>query len=55
VFSFHFFPKFFRFWSIILQNGTKHHAEFLAKVVIIHFGFWSQGVKKSQNEPQEAS
>jgi hypothetical protein len=22
---------FFEFWSIILQNGTKHHANFLAK------------------------
>jgi hypothetical protein len=31
VFSSPFHPNFFGFWSIILQNGTKHHAKFLAK------------------------
>jgi hypothetical protein len=31
VFSSPFHPKNFRFWSIILQNGTKHRANFLAK------------------------
>ena len=25
------------------------------KVVILHFGFWPQEPKKTQNEPQEAS
>jgi hypothetical protein len=31
VFSSPFIPKNSRFWSIILHNGTKHHAKFLAK------------------------
>ena len=31
VFSSYFFSKFFEFWSIILQNETKHHVKFLAK------------------------
>jgi hypothetical protein len=31
VFSSPFHPKNFGFWSTILQNGTKHHANFLAK------------------------
>ena len=31
MFSSYFFPKKFGFWSIILQNRTKHHANFLAK------------------------
>jgi len=38
-----------------LQNGTKYHANFLAKkVVILHFGFWPQEKKKTKKEPQEA-
>jgi hypothetical protein len=37
----HFIQKKFDFWSIILQNGTKHHVKFLTKKVsILHFGFW---------------
>jgi hypothetical protein len=39
VFSFPFHPKFFGFWSIILQNGTKHHAFFFWKKGI-HSLFW---------------
>jgi hypothetical protein len=31
VFSFSFIPKKSRFWSIILHNGIKHYAKFLAK------------------------
>jgi hypothetical protein len=47
VFSFPFHPKFFGFWSIILQNRTKHYTKFFGKKVsILHFGFWPQEVKK---------
>jgi len=43
VFSSPFFSNFFEFWFIILQNGTKHHANFFGKkVVILYFGFWPQ-------------
>jgi hypothetical protein len=38
VFSSPFYIKNFGFWSIILQNGTKHHAKFLGKN--IHSPFW---------------
>jgi len=31
VFSFHIFTKYFGFWSIILQNRTKHHAKLWKK------------------------
>jgi hypothetical protein len=31
VFSFPFFPKYFRFWFIILHNGTKHHVIFFCQ------------------------
>jgi hypothetical protein len=47
VFSSLFHSKNFGFWSIILQNGTKHHAKiFGKKASILHFGFWSQEAKK---------
>jgi len=56
VFSSHFFPKNFWFWFIILQNGTNTPCKiFGKKVVILHFGFWPQEGKKTQNEQQEAS
>jgi hypothetical protein len=51
VFSSPFHPKKFGFWSIILQNGTKHHANFLAKMYpfsILDFGLKRQ--KKSQKD-----
>jgi hypothetical protein len=44
-----FHPKNFGFWPIILQNGTKHHAKFLAKrypFSILDFGL--KRPKKSQ-------
>jgi hypothetical protein len=53
-----FHPKFFGFWPIILQNGTKHHAKFLTKS--IHSSFWilaSRGQKKPKSSypPYEKS
>jgi hypothetical protein len=45
----HFIKIFFGFWFIILQNGTKHHAKFLAKryqFSILDFGL--KRPKKSQ-------
>jgi hypothetical protein len=45
----HFTQKKFRFWSIVLQNETKHHAKFLIKrypFSILDFGLKRQ--KKSQ-------
>jgi hypothetical protein len=52
----HFIKKKFRFWPIILQNGTKHHAKFLAKS--IHSPFWILGLRgkkkpKSPHLPHE--
>jgi hypothetical protein len=49
VFSSPFHPKFFGFWPIILQNGTKHHAKILVKrypFSILDFGL--KRLKKSQ-------
>jgi hypothetical protein len=51
VFSSPFHPKNFRFWPIILQNGTKHHAKFLAKMYpfsILDFGL--QRLKKPKSQ-----
>jgi hypothetical protein len=56
VFSSPFHPKFFGFWSIILQNGTKHHIKFFGKKAsILYFGFWPQEAKKlkSPHPPYE--
>jgi hypothetical protein len=56
----YFIRKKFRFWSIILQNGTKHHAKFLAKrypFSIFDFGLKRQKKKakkpKSSHPPHE--
>jgi len=54
VFSF-LFSKKKRFWSIILQNETKHYAKFLVKewlFSILEFGNKKQ--KKIEKESQEA-
>jgi hypothetical protein len=51
VFSFPFYPKNFRFWPIILQNGTKHHAKIFWQKGI-HSPFWilaSRDKKKPKN------
>jgi hypothetical protein len=49
VFSFSFHPKNFGFWPIILQNGTKHHAKFLAKGIHSPFCILaSRGKKKKK-------
>jgi hypothetical protein len=60
VFSFPFYPKIFGFWPSILQNGTKHHANFLAKRYpssILDFGLERQKKKtkklKSTHPPHE--
>jgi hypothetical protein len=53
VFSSPFHPKNFRFWPIILQNGTKQHAKFLAKrypFSILDFGLKRP---KSPHPPHE--
>ena len=50
-----FFQKKNRFWSIILQNETKHHAKILVKewlFSILEFGNKKQ--KKSKKKSQEA-
>jgi hypothetical protein len=52
VFSSPFYLKIFGFWPIILQNGTKHHAKFLAKrypFFILDFGIKRQK-KKSKSQ-----
>jgi hypothetical protein len=54
VFSSLFFPKNFGFWPIILQNGTKHHAKFLAKrypFSILDFGLKRPKKKKKPKSP----
>jgi hypothetical protein len=47
-------PKKFGFWFIILQNGTKHYAKFLAKRWL--FSILDFGLKRPKNpkEPHEA-
>jgi hypothetical protein len=54
VFSSPFHPKYFRFWPIILQNETKHHAKFLAKrysFSILDFGLLRQKKAKKPKIP----
>jgi hypothetical protein len=60
MFSSPFHLKNFGFWPIILQNGTKHHAKFLAKrypFSILDFGLKRQKKKakklKSSYPPHE--
>jgi hypothetical protein len=48
VFFFPFHPKNFGFWSIILQNGTKHHVKILAKSYT--FSILEFGLKRSKNQ-----
>jgi hypothetical protein len=51
MFSSPFHPKIFGFWSIILQNRTKHHAKFLAKrysFSVLDFGLKRSKKPKSQ-------
>jgi hypothetical protein len=50
VFSSPFYPKKFGFWSIILQNGTKHHANFLAKRY--PFSILDFGLKRPKKKPK---
>jgi hypothetical protein len=50
VFSFPFHPKNFEFWFIILQNGTKHHAKFLAKRY--PFSILDFGLKRQKKNPK---
>jgi hypothetical protein len=52
VFSSPFHPKFFGFWPIILQNGTKHHAKFLAKSY--PFFILDFGLKRQKKKGQKA-
>ena len=52
VFNSPFTPKNSRFWSIILHNGTKHHAKFLAKSG--YSLFWILASRAKKKEPQEA-
>jgi hypothetical protein len=49
VFSSPFYPKFFRFWFIILQNETNHHAKFLTKRY--PFSILVSGEKKKAKKP----
>jgi hypothetical protein len=46
----HFTKKNFGFWPIILQNGTKHHAKFLAKN--IHSPFWILAIRGKKKKPK---
>jgi hypothetical protein len=48
VFSSPFHPKNFGFWLIILQNGTKHNAKFLAKRY--PFSILDFGLKKPKSQ-----
>jgi hypothetical protein len=43
--------KNFKFWSIILQNETKHHANFLAKSY--SFSILDFGLKRSKKKSQK--
>jgi hypothetical protein len=51
VFSSSFHPKNFGFWPIILQNGTKHHAKFLAKRY--PFSILDFGVKRAKKKAKK--
>jgi hypothetical protein len=53
VFSSPFHPKNFGFWPIILQNGTKHHANFLAKGY--PFSILDFGLKRSKKAKKPKS
>jgi hypothetical protein len=58
VFSSHFIQKNFGFWSIILQNRTKHHAKFLAKrylFFILDFGLKRQKKKSKEQKSSHPS
>jgi len=48
-------PKNFRFWFIVLQNGTNDHANFLAKRWL--FSILDFGLKRPKNpkEPHEGN
>jgi hypothetical protein len=48
VFNSPFTPKNSRFWSIILHNGTKHHAKFLAKSGYSLFWILASRAKKKR-------
>jgi hypothetical protein len=53
VFSSPFHLKKIRFWPIILQNGTKHHAKILAKRYSFSIlDFWPQEAKKRAKKPR---
>jgi hypothetical protein len=52
VFSSPFYPENFGFWPIILQNGTKHHANFSVKR--FPFSILDFGLKKQKKKSQKA-
>jgi hypothetical protein len=52
VFSSLFHPKYFKFWPIILQNGTKHHVKFFDKRYL--FFILDFGLKRQKKKSQKA-